>query len=40
MLTCNDPVRARLIGFMEWSPYEVQMALLANVAARGYSITC
>jgi len=40
MLTCNDPVRARLIGFMEWSPYEVQMALLANVATRGYSITC
>lgn len=38
MLTCSDPVRARMLGFTEWMPYEVQMALLANVAGRGYSV--
>ncbi|MGN5666413.1 replication protein, partial [Xanthomonas citri pv. mangiferaeindicae] len=38
MLVCNDPVRARLIGYMEWMPYEIQSALLANLAMRGYGI--
>ena len=40
MLRCDDPVRARLIGFMEWMPYEVSMALVANVAGRGYDVRC
>lgn len=38
MLKCSDQGRSRLIGFMEWMPHEVQMALLANVAGRGYSV--
>ncbi|PWF12204.1 replication protein, partial (plasmid) [Xanthomonas citri pv. citri] len=38
MLQVSDPVRARLIGFMEWMPFEVQIALLANLATRGYEI--
>ena len=38
MLQVADPVRARLIGFMEWIPYEIQGALLANLAMRGYQI--
>ena len=40
MLRCNDPVRARLIGFMEWVPFEITMALLTNVAGRGYDVRC
>ena len=40
MLRCSDRVRARLIGFVEWTPYDVQMALIAHVASRGYSVTC
>ncbi|MGY2498242.1 hypothetical protein, partial [Klebsiella pneumoniae] len=39
MLQCPDQVRARLIGFSEWMPYEVQMALIGNVAARGFEVT-
>ena len=39
MLQCPDQVRARLIGYSEWMPYEVQMALIGNVASRGYSVT-
>ncbi|CEH38307.1 Putative replication protein XF_b0001 (fragment) [Xanthomonas citri pv. citri] len=38
MLQVPDPVRARLVGFMEWMPYEVQSALLANLATRGFHI--
>ena len=38
MLRCGDRVRARVIGFSEWMPYEVQMGLFANVASRGYSV--
>lgn len=40
MLRCSDQSRSRLIGFMEWMPYEVNMALIGNVATRGYSVTC
>ena len=39
MLRCSDRSRSRLIGFMEWMPFEVQMALIGQVAARGYSVT-
>jgi hypothetical protein len=39
MLTCPDRARARLIGYSEWIPYEVQMALIGNVASRGYQVT-
>lgn len=39
MLRCSDQSRSRLIGFVEWTPYEVQMALIGNVASRGYSVT-
>lgn len=39
MLACADQKRSRVIGFMEWMPFEVQMALLSSVAARGYSVT-
>ncbi|HHA2514910.1 TPA: replication protein [Stenotrophomonas maltophilia] len=39
MLQCPDQVRARLIGYSEWMPYEVQMALIGNVAARGFEVT-
>jgi hypothetical protein len=28
-----------LIGFMEWIPFEVQAALLANLGGRGYSVS-
>lgn len=38
MLKCSDPVRARMLGFMEWIPFDVQIAMLVNVAARGYSV--
>lgn len=38
MLACSDRSRSRLIGFMEWMPFDVQMALLANVGERGYSV--
>lgn len=40
MLTCSDTSRSRVIGFMEWIPYDVQMALISNIAFRGYSVTC
>lgn len=39
MLQCSDRNRSRLIGFMEWMPFEVNMALIGNVASRGYSVT-
>lgn len=38
MLRCSDQTRSRLIGFMEWIPFEVNMALIGNVAGRGYSV--
>nr|AAZ13610.1 hypothetical protein [Xylella fastidiosa] len=34
------PSRSRVIGFMEWVPYEVQMAFCANLRTRGYSVIC
>nr|AAC45798.1 unknown [Xylella fastidiosa] len=40
MLTCSDTSRSRVIGFMEWVPYEVQMAFCANLRTRGYSVIC
>lgn len=40
MLQCSDKVRARLIGYSEWMPYELQMALIGSVASRGYSVRC
>lgn len=39
MLRCTDRRRSRMIGFMEWMPYETSMALIANIAGRGYSVT-
>lgn len=38
MLQCNDTGRSRLIGFAEWIPFEVQMALIGNVATRGFCV--
>jgi hypothetical protein len=40
MLRCSDQGRSRVIGVMEWMPYEVQMAMLGNLGSRGYSVTC
>lgn len=40
MLSCPDRSRARVIGVMEWIPYEVQMGFLANLAGRGFSVRC
>lgn len=38
MLKCSDQGRSRVIGFMEWIPFEVQMAMLANLGERGYQV--
>lgn len=38
MLNCPDVKRSRLIGFMDWMPFDVQMALIGNVASRGYTV--
>lgn len=38
MLKCTDPARSRVIGFMEWIPFEVQMAMLGNLGERGYQV--
>lgn len=38
MLRCSDQARSRIIGFMEWMPFEVNMALIGNVASRGYAV--
>lgn len=38
MLKCSEPARARVIGFMEWVPFEVQMAMLGNLGERGYQV--
>lgn len=38
MLQCSDQSRSRIIGFMEWIPFEVNMALIGNVASRGYAV--
>lgn len=38
MLRCPDQARSRVIGFMEWVPFHVQMAMLGNLGERGYEI--
>lgn len=40
MLQCSDQGRSRVIGVMEWMPFELQMGFLANLGTRGYSVTC
>lgn len=40
MLRCSDQGRARVIGVMEWIPYEVQMGFLGNLGSRGFAVTC
>lgn len=39
MLFCGDRYRSPVIGFMEWIPYEVHMAFLANLAGRGFFVS-
>lgn len=38
MLACPDRARSSVRGFSEWMPQHVTLALLANVASRGYGI--
>lgn len=38
MLKCSEPARARVIGFMEWVPFEIQTAMLGNLGDRGYQV--
>lgn len=38
MLKCSEPARARVLGYMEWIPFEVQMAMLGNLGSRGYQV--
>lgn len=40
MLTCHDQPTSRVRGVSEWMPQHVQDGLLANLAVRGYSVTC
>lgn len=40
MLACNEAKLSRVRGVSEWIPEAVQDALLANLASRGYSVTC
>lgn len=39
MLKSNDLQISRIRGVMEWMSMEVQLALIANIAARGFSVT-
>lgn len=39
MLKCNDVPTSRVRGVMEWMSMEVQLALIASLAGRGYSVT-
>mgnify|MGYP001116412285 FL=1 len=38
MLRCGDPASSRIRGVMEWIPEQVHMALLANLAGRGFVV--
>lgn len=40
LLRCNEEPRSRVRGLTEWIPEHVQEAMLANLANRGYSVTC
>lgn len=40
MLRCGDQALSRVRGVSEWIPQDLTDALLANLAGRGYSITC
>lgn len=39
MLKRSDPATSRVCGVMEWVSFDVQMAMLANLAGRGFSVT-
>lgn len=39
MLTCNDRPLSTVRGVSEWIPEGVTLAMLANVASRGYAVT-
>lgn len=39
MLRCNDPVLSQLRGVSEWISEGVNMAMIANVASRGFEVT-
>lgn len=38
MLKRSDPATSRVSGVMEWVSFEVQMAMLANLAERGHKV--
>lgn len=40
MLRCHDRSLSSVRGLSEWVPQELTLAMLANLAARGYSVTC
>jgi hypothetical protein len=40
MLRCDDLALSRVRGVSEWVPEPVSMAMLANLAGRGFSVTC
>lgn len=40
MLLCRDQSLSRVRGVSEWIPQDLTDALLANLASRGYAITC
>lgn len=40
MLACNEQKLSEVRGVSEWCPVAVQDGFLANLAARGYAITC
>ncbi|KPB98071.1 putative replication protein [Pseudomonas amygdali pv. lachrymans] len=40
MLTSNSPEQSAVRGISEWIPEPLQDAFLANLATRGYTVTC
>lgn len=40
MFTCHDEPQSRTRGWSEWIPEDTFCAFLANLATRGYSVTC
>lgn len=40
MLTSNSPTQSAVRGVSEWVPEAIQDAFLANLATRGFSVTC
>lgn len=38
MLTCREPALSRVRGVSEWIPQDVTLAMLANLAGRGFSV--